>query len=244
VRPAGHAYAALNRTIGKAIHDYEMIREGDRILVGLSGGGDSLSLLWMLIDRKRRVRVPYEVCAVHLDLGFGGEPAAPALHAFCRALGVPLRVELTDFGRRGHSPENRENPCFLCARLRRRRLFEIADELGCGTLALGHTQDDVIETLFINMFYAGEISTMRPAQSLFEGRFTLVRPLAYAGKGLIERFVHEQRLPVVENPCPTSRTSRRRMVSRLLNGLYQDNPKVRGNIFRALRHVRPEYLLK
>lgn len=244
MRPAGHAYAALNRTIGKAIHDYEMIREGDRILVGLSGGGDSLSLLWMLIDRKRRVRVPYEVFAVHLDLGFGGEPAGPVLQAFCRALGVPLRVEQTDFGRRGHSPENRENPCFLCARLRRRRLFEIADELGCGTLALGHTQDDVIETLFINMFYAGEISTMRPAQSLFEGRFTLIRPLAYAGKGLVERFVREQRLPVVENPCPTSRTSRRQMVSRLLNGLYRDNPKIRGNIFRALRHVRPEYLLK
>lgn len=244
MRPAGHAYAALNRSIGKAIHDYDMIREGDRILVGLSGGGDSLSLLWMLADRRRRVRVRYELAAVHIDLGFGGDPAGPGLEAFCRTLEVPLRVELTDFGRRGHSPENRENPCFRCAWLRRQRLFEVADELGCGRLALGHTQDDVIETLFINMFYAGEISTMRPGQSLFGGRFTIIRPLAYAGKALVARFVREQRLPVVANPCPTSRISRRQTVRRMLGELYRENANIRGNIFRSLRHVKPEYLLK
>ncbi|MFO7708914.1 MAG: ATP-binding protein [Desulfobacterales bacterium] len=243
MRPAGHAYRALNRAIGKALHGYDMIRDGDRILVGLSGGADSLSLLWMLVERQRRVRVRFELAAAHIDLGFSGR-AGPLLQDVCGRLGVPLRVEMTDFGLRGHSPANRENPCFLCARLRRQRLFEIADELGCGTLALGHTQDDIIETLFINMLYAGEISSMRPAQPLFDGRFTIIRPLAYAAEALIDRFARDQGLAAVENACPTARTSRRQTVKRMLGELYRDNPNIRGNIFRALHHVKTEYLLK
>ncbi|MCU0558908.1 MAG: tRNA 2-thiocytidine(32) synthetase TtcA [Desulfobacterales bacterium] len=243
MRPAGHAYHALNRAIGKALHAYDMIRDGDRILVGLSGGSDSLALLWMLAERRRRVRVRFELAAAHIDLGFA-DRAGLGLEEFCRQLGVPLRVEMTDFGVQGHSPSNRENPCFLCARLRRQRLFEVADGLGCATLALGHTQDDLIETLFINMLYAGEISSMRPAQPLFGGRFTIIRPLAHAGKALIDRFVREQRLPAVANPCPTSRSSRRQSVRRMLRELYGENPNIRGNIFRALHHVKTDYLLK
>lgn len=243
MRTAGHAYYALNRAVGKALHAYDMIRDGDRILVGLSGGGDSLALLWMLADRRRRAPVRFELAAAHIDLGFS-DRAGPGLDDFCRQLGVPLQVEMTDFGLQGHSPNNRENPCFLCARLRRQRLFEVAERLGCGTLALGHTQDDIIETLFINMLYAGEISTMRPAQPLFNGRFTIIRPLAYAGKALVDQFVRKLRLPAVENSCPSSRTSRRQSVQRMLRDLYRENPNIRGNIFRALHHVKTEYLLK
>jgi tRNA 2-thiocytidine biosynthesis protein TtcA len=244
VPAAGRATKSLNRAIGKAIHDYAMVRDGDRILVGLSGGADSLSLLWMLADRRRRVPVRYDLAAAHLDLGFGGECAGDALSAFCSRLGVPLRVELTDYGIQGHSPSNRENPCFLCARLRRKRLFEIADELGCRTLALGHNKDDIIETLFLNMFYAGEISTMLPAQPLFNGRFTVIRPLAYADKDVITRFVRDQQLPVAENPCPTSKRSRRQSVKEMLQELYRGNRKIKGNIFHAMRNVKSEYLLK
>ena len=241
---AGRATKSLNRAIGKAIHDYAMVRDGDRILVGLSGGADSLSLLWMLADRRRRVPVGYDLRAAYLDLGFGGEGAGEALEAFCSGLGVPLRVELTDYGIQGHSPSNRENPCFLCGRLRRKRLFEIADELGCRTLALGHNQDDIIETLFLNMFYAGEISTMLPAQTLFNGRFTIIRPMAYAGKDVINRFARDRQLPVAENPCPTSKRSRRQSVKQMLQELYRGNRKIRGNIFHAMRNVKSEYLLK
>jgi tRNA 2-thiocytidine biosynthesis protein TtcA len=244
VPAAGRATKSLNRAIGKAIHDYAMVQDGDRILVGLSGGADSLSLLWMLADRKRRVPVRYDLSAAHLDLGFGGEGASDALKAFCSRLGVPLRVELTDYGIQGHSPSNRENPCFLCARLRRKRLFEIADELGCRSLALGHNQDDIIETLFLNMFYAGEISTMLPAQTLFNGRFTIIRPMAYADKDVINRFARDQQLPVSENPCPTSKRSRRQSVKQMLQELYRGNHKIKGNIFRAMRNVKSEYLLK
>lgn len=242
MRAAGPEYKSLNRALGKALHDYEMIREGDRILVGLSGGADSLSLLWMLAERRRRVPVRYTLRAVHLDPGFGGGTEGD-LAAFCARLEVPFVFERTDFGIRGHSAENRENPCFLCSRLRRKRLFEIADGWGCRTLALGHNQDDVIETLLLNMCYAGEIGTLKPLQELFAGRFRIIRPFAYAPAALIRRFARRQGLPVAENPCPSAGRSRRSAIRRLLHELYRTNPKVRGNLFHALRNVRREYLL-
>jgi tRNA 2-thiocytidine biosynthesis protein TtcA len=243
LRSSGNAYKALNRAIGKAIHDYDMIRDADRILVGLSGGSDSLTLLWMLAERRARVRVAYHLEAAYVDPGFGGG-AGETMQPFCERLEVPLRVEVTDFGLVSHGPLNRENPCFLCARLRRKRLFEIAAELGCDTLALGHNKDDVIETLFLNICYSGEISTMRPAQEMFNGRFRVVRPLAYAETELIRRFAREQRLPVSANPCPSAGSSRRADIKQLLQQLYRSNPKIKGNIFRAMRHLKPEYLLK
>jgi tRNA 2-thiocytidine biosynthesis protein TtcA len=242
-RASGYAYKALNRAVGKAIHDYDMIRDGDRILVGLSGGGDSLTLLWMLAERRARVRVAYQLEAVYVDPGFGSS-AVEALQPFCERLEVALRVEVTDFGVVSHGPLNRENPCFLCARRRRQRLFEIAAQRGCRTLALGHNKDDVIETLFLNICYAGEISTMRPAQDLFNGRFRVVRPLAYADEHLIRRFAREWRLPVTANPCPSAGRSRRADIKQLLQQLYLSNRKIKGNIFRSMRHVKPEYLLK
>jgi tRNA 2-thiocytidine biosynthesis protein TtcA len=243
LRASGYEYKSLNRAIGKAIHDYDMIQNGDRILVGLSGGADSLTLAWMLAERRRRIRVPYELNAVYIDPGFGGG-AGDALKPFCERLEIILRTEITDYGILSHSPANRENPCFLCAHLRRKRLFEIAAELGCNKLALGHNKDDVIETLFLNMCYSGEISTMRPAQALFDGHFTIIRPLAYAEAGLVRRFARAHRLPVFENPCPSATASRRAEVKSLLAELYRSNRKIKGNIFRAMRHVKPEYLLK
>ncbi len=159
-------------------------------------------------------------------------------------MGYALRVEYSDYGTIAHSPQNRENPCFLCARLRRKRLFEIADELGCRKLALGHNKDDIIETLFINICYAGEISTMLPAQEMFEGRFVIIRPLAFADEELIRRFGRARGFPEFINPCPSAAISKRREIKEMLNALYRGSKKVKGNIFRALSHVKPEYLLK
>jgi len=243
LRTSGNEYKALNRAIGKAIHDYDMIRDGDRILVGLSGGADSLSLLWMLAERRRRIPIRYDLEAAYLDPGFDGG-AAEALKPFCDRLGVPLWSERTDYGLISHSPANRENPCFLCAHLRRKRLFEIAAETNCNRLALGHNKDDLIETLFLNMCFSGEISTMRPAQVLFQGRFTVMRPLAYADQMLVRSFATSYRFPVVENPCPSAGRSRRAEVKSLLHELYRSNRKIKGNIFRSMRNVRAEYLLK
>lgn len=243
VRKFNKTYKVVNRAVGRALHRYDMISDGDRILVGLSGGMDSLTLMWMLTERLPRAPISYELFAVYIDPGFAGGFGA-SLKTYCEEMGYRLRIEPTDYGIRGHSPENRENPCFLCARLRRKRLFEIADELGCNKLALGHNKDDVIETLFLNMCYAGEISTMVPSQSFFQGRFTVIRPLAFADEDLIRKLAGEQRFPNFVNPCPTAQVSKRQEIKALLNQLYAGNKKVKGNIFRALSHVKTEYLLK
>jgi tRNA 2-thiocytidine biosynthesis protein TtcA len=243
LRIAGFEYKALNRAIGRAIHDYDMIRDGDRILVGLSGGYDSLTLLWMLAERRKRVRVAFQLFAGYIDPGFGAA-AEDVLPPFCERLEVPLRTEFTDDGVVSHGPSNRENPCFLCARRRRKRLFEIAAQLGCGTLALAHNKDDIIETLFLNICYSGEISTMRPAQELFNGRFRVIRPMAYAEEQLIRRCARNWRLPVISNPCPSAGRSRRAEIKAVLHQLYRSNPKIKGNIFHAMRQVKAEYLLK
>jgi tRNA 2-thiocytidine biosynthesis protein TtcA len=235
-------YKVLNRSIGKAIHQYGMILDGERIAVGLSGGKDSLTLMWFLQDRLSRIPIQYRLFPVYIDPGFEGG-FADELSAFCAQMGYSLRVEKTDYGIVSHSEVNRENPCFLCARLRRKRLFEIADELGCRKLALGHHKDDIIETLFMNMCYAGEISTMMPLQTLFQGRFTLIRPLALADEDVIQRFSEASGFPRLLNPCPSAARSKRQEIKTLLHQLYRSNRKIKGNIFRSMSRVKPEYLL-
>ncbi len=216
--------------------------DGDRILVGVSGGKDSMALLWSLAERQRRSPVRYELFPVYVDPGFEGG-FAEALRAQCRDMGLDLRVAQTDFGLIAHSDENRENPCFLCARLRRKRLFEIAHELDCRKVALGHNKDDIIETFFMNICYAGEVSTMIPAQSFFNGLITVIRPLAFVEEDLIRRFVRQQGLSVFHNPCPSANRTKRQEIKELLRQLYRSNPKVKGNVFRAMHHVRLDYLL-
>ena len=241
--PRGYAYKALNQAVGKALHRYDMISEGDRIVVGLSGGKDSLSLMWMLKHRLSFIPVRYELFAVYIDPGFEGG-FAREIKAYSEEMAYNLRIETTDYGLIGHSDQNRENPCFLCSRLRRKRLFEIAGELGCNKLALGHHKDDIIETLFLNIFYAGEISTMVPSQPFFNGKITVIRPLAFADEDLIARFAKAQGFPDFVNPCPSAKISKRQEIKMLLKPLYRSNRKIKGNIFRAMSHVKPDYLLK
>jgi tRNA 2-thiocytidine biosynthesis protein TtcA len=238
-----YLYKSLNRNVGKALHRYGMISDGDRILVGLSGGKDSLVLMWILNDRLTRIPIQYTLQAVYIDPGFKGG-YSQELAAACSGQGFELRIEHTDYGVYAHSAKNRENPCFLCSRLRRKRLFEIADELHCNKLAFGHHKDDIIETFFMNICYAGEISTMLPLQSFFEGKFTVIRPLAFVDEDSIARFARKQAFPLFRNPCPSARMSTRREMKTYLNMLYRHNKKIRGNIFRAMSHVKPEYLLK
>lgn len=232
----------INRAISKAAHQYNMITDNDRIVVGLSGGKDSLSLMYFLNERRSRVPVNYELFPVYIDPGFENGFSG-SLKIFCSEMGWDLRVEMTDYGIVGHSEENLENPCFLCSRLRRKRLFEIARELGCKKLALGHTKDDLIETLFLNMFYAGEISTMNPVQSMFGGDFAIIRPLAFVDGNDIRRFTESNDFPVFVNPCPSAFNSKRYEIRTMLQQLYRKNRKIKGNIFRAMRRVKLDYML-
>lgn len=233
----------MNRAVGKALHDYQMISDGDRIAVGLSGGKDSLSLMRILAERQARIPVHYELYAIYLDPGFDGG-FSHSLENYCRENGYSLTLELTDYGVQGHSRQNLKNPCFLCSRLRRKRLFEIAAELGCKKLALGHTRDDIIETLFLNMFYSGQISTMLPAQPMFEGRLTVIRPLAYVEEEMTRAFSREKGFPQFINPCPSAKNSKRQEIRSFLEQLYRSDGNIKGNIFRSLSNVRTEYLFK
>ncbi|MFP4305707.1 MAG: ATP-binding protein [Desulfococcaceae bacterium] len=230
----GAAYRNLRRDMGRAIHDFEMVRDGDRILVGLSGGADSLSLMALLADRLPRIPIQYSLIAAYVDPGFSPS-FAPELERFCRDQGWRLEVISTEDGPYSHGEENRENPCFLCARLRRKRLFEMAKALNCNRIALGHNKDDLIETLFINLCYAGGIRTMAPAQPFFDGRFTVIRPLAYADARTIRRFARRWGFPAFPNPCPSATTSRRDQIGRLLETLYASSSKIKGNIFHAMK---------
>ena len=235
-------YKKLNRSVGRAIGAYQMIADGDRIAVGISGGKDSLALLSILHRRLATIPVRYDLYPVYIDPGFEPSPA-PVIEDFCSQLGLRLHVVSTRNGIVAHSAENRENPCFLCARLRRKTLFEKTVALGCNKLALGHHKDDLIETFFINVLYSGQVCTILPVQSFFGGAFTMIRPLAYSDEADIRSYADKAGLPVVVNPCPSASSSRRSEIKALLNEFYRSNRKVRGNLFRALHHVNTDFML-
>ena len=232
----------IRHLMGKGIHTREMIRNGDHIMVAVSGGVDSLSLLWLLRERLSRIPISYTLTAVHVDLGFGAG-SGNRMESFFVKNGFDYRIIKTDIGRRAHSPDNRESPCFLCAWLRRKILFNAAEEIGCKKIAFGHHKDDIIETFFLNVFYGASISTMTPVQEFFKGRLYLIRPLFMVDKDLIKRYSDAMGWEEISSGCPTSGFSRREDIKVMLNQFYRANKKVKGNIFRALHSVRAEYLL-
>jgi len=228
--------------MGKAIHRYGLIQEGDRILVGVSGGKDSLTLLHLLHERSKRVPIHYELMPVYIDLGFDSD-RTEILKTIFEKKGLPYHIEFTDIGRRANSSENRENPCFLCSWERRKCLFHLAHRFKCNKIALGHHQDDIIETLLLNIFYSAEISTMVPLQTLFKGKITLIRPLALLEEKKIERFAREMGLPFGPSGCPSSGKTKRKVVKDLIEALSKKNRRVKGNIFRALSNIKLDYML-
>jgi tRNA 2-thiocytidine biosynthesis protein TtcA len=234
----------LKKWLEKAIMDYGMIAAGDKVLVGVSGGQDSLSLLDLL--NTSMLYVPeFSILAVNIDMGFDeAYKAYGALEIYLKENGYAYRMEKTEIGPLAHSDYNKKNPCFLCSRLRRKRIFEIAAETGCTKIAFAHHRDDIIETLLINMFYAREISTMVPNQSIFGGELNIIRPLSYIGEDLVKKYAGERGFPAIENLCPTSKVSRRSYIKNLLKELEKDNQDIRDNIFRAMGHVKPDYLPK
>ncbi|MBN2122964.1 MAG: tRNA 2-thiocytidine(32) synthetase TtcA [Deltaproteobacteria bacterium] len=231
----------MKHLMGKAIHTREMIREGDRVLVAVSGGKDSMALLWLLREHERRVPISYGITAVHVDPGFGTE-CGDRMKAFFSEQGFEYRVIRSDIGPRAHGPENGENPCFLCSRLRRKILFELAAELDCTKLAFGHHKDDLIETFFLNVFYGASISTMKPVQELFDGRLTVIRPLYMINESSVRKYARSMDWPQIDLGCPTAGSSKRESIKEMLNGFYRSNRKIRGNIFHALQNVNLKYL--
>lgn len=238
----GFVAKEMKRLMGKAIHHHQMIREGDHLLVAVSGGKDSLSLLWLLRERIQRIPIRYRITAVHVDPGFGTDSAGQ-MASFFSTHGFDYRVIETHIGPDAHGPDNRENPCFLCSRMRRKLLFELAGEIGCNRIVFGHHKDDIIETFFLNVFYGASISTMLPVQEFFGGALTAIRPLYLIDEDLIRRYATAMGWKRIELGCPSAGASKREEIKQLLQGLYRSNRKIKGNIFHALQNVNPDYLL-
>lgn len=229
------------KLLGKAINHYGLIEAGDRIAVAVSGGKDSMLLLWLLRERLRRIPVTYELVAVHIDHGFEGD-TAERLREFFIKEGFRHEIIRTDFGLRAHGPLNRENPCFLCARLRRAALFKKARELGCSKIAFGHNQDDMIETFWINICYGAQVAGMVPRQEFFGGEITVIRPLVLITAANILKMCKRLELPILPSNCPSADKNQRFEIRKVLEELYRKNRKVRGNIFHAMSNVNLEYL--
>ncbi len=230
---------AISKRIGKAMADYRMLEDGDRIAVAVSGGKDSLTLLRLLQERRSFVPLRYELVAVHIDLGFPRSFAAPLRRAF-ESLGVAYHIEKVDVLRK--TPRSKIN-CFWCAWNRRKALFETAARLGCVKVALGHHKDDIIETILMNLFFNAEISAMAPRQELFKGKIVLIRPLAYVEEEQIVRYARRVRLPFVSCNCPNAAISNRARMGTIIRQLRRICPDVKTNIFRSVKRIRSDYLL-
>ncbi len=231
----------VRRRMGRALQRYELIDPDDRILVAISGGADSTSLLWLLQNRLGRIPIDYKLFAVHVEHGFKGADYS-AVDAWVESLGIPHQVINSEIGPKAHSEENLENPCFLCARLRRKALFEEAQRLGCNKIAFGHNLDDLIETFLINIFYGSQVATMLPRQPFFRCEITAIRPLALLDSPTVRHFHENQGFPLATNPCPSKNSGKRQEIRNILQQLYQKNSKLRGNILHAMHNVNLEYL--
>ena len=219
---------------GKAMHGWQMLNPDDKVLVGLSGGKDSLSLLWLLAERRRRIPIDFTIYAMHVEMGFN-KVNHQQLADFCESLEVEFHLIPTDFGPRAHTPENLEkSPCFFCALHRRRELFQGADRLGCNKLALAHHQDDILETFLLNLFYSGSLATMKPVQPFFKGLITVIRPLALINAQQTTKFAKLLNLPLQPPCCPSANQGKRSETRKWLENLYNQNDRVRSCFWNAI----------
>lgn len=235
--------ARLRRQAGKAIADYGMIGDGDRVMVCVSGGKDSYTLLDMLLALQRRAPVNFELVAVNLDQKQPGFPEE-VLPRYLEALGVEYRIVEEDT----YSVVTRVVPrgktmCGLCSRLRRGILYRVADELGATRIALGHHREDVVETLFLNMFYGAALKAMPPKLLSDDRRHVVIRPLVYCRETDIARYAEARKFPIIPcNLCGSQENLRRRQIKQMLTAWETEDPGRTERLFRSLCNVTPSHL--
>ena len=238
-------FRKIKKAVGRAIGDFNLIEEGDRVAIGVSGGKDSYTLLHVLEALRRRSPVKYELVAVNVDAGFPGyRKEVVAEHL--RAHGFAHHMESTDAYR---IIEEKRRPgtsyCSFCARLRRGVLYSLADRLGCNKIALGHHLDDFVETLLLNQFYIGRLAAMSPKLLADNGRHTVIRPLVYVEEKDIIAFAGRSKMPIVCCACPVCGVvdQKRKRMKALVRELARDNPHIRQSMLGALGNVQPRHLL-
>ena len=235
---AGQAFY-ISKRVGKAIIDYNMLSEGDKIAVAVSGGKDSLTLLNILNARRPFSPLNYELLAVHIDMGYPCQHPK-ILAEYFKNIGINYHIEKIDILK---GKTRKDISCFWCAWNRRKALFEAANRFGCTKVALGHHKDDIVETILLNIFFRGEISAMSPKQELFQGKIILVRPLAYVEEEMIVGFAKAAGFPHEKCSCPNSITSQRTKITEIIKELEKSCPDIRTNIFRSVKRIRKDYLL-
>ncbi len=218
----------------RAVDHYHMIEEGDRIAVGVSGGKDSLALLVALANLRRFYPKHYDVVAITLEMGYE-EMDFSAVQALCDSLGVEYIRVPTQIKQIVFDIRREENPCSLCAKLRRGALHDAALAAGCKKVALGHHFDDVVETYMLSLMYEGRISCFKPVTWLDRRGITLIRPLLYTPEHYIRSFARRENLPIVHNPCPADGNTKRQEVKDLLRTLEKENRGLRERIFGAIQ---------
>ncbi len=215
-----------------------LVEDNDKILVAVSGGKDSLTLLKLSNERRKWAPIDYKLYAVHIETDFrcAGCVHTEKLKKILEDSDIPYNFEKIKI-----RDKNKKVSCFWCSWNRRKVLFTLADKLGCTKVAFGHHQDDINETLLLNMFYHGEFSAMNPRQELFGGKMAIIRPLCYVGKDVLRKFAKESKFPSQLCKCPNSQVSKRRMMKNFINEAEKDCPYVKLNIFKSIGRVNEEY---
>lgn len=220
----------------RAVQDYDMLRSGDRVAVGISGGKDSLALLCGLHRLRQILNIDCEIVGLTVDPAFGGAPADYSqISELCRDLGVPYHVVETHIGEIVFDIRNEKNPCSLCSRMRRGALYGACEEFSCNKLALGHNFDDTVETFLMNLFTEGRIGCYSPVTSLDDRSLTVIRPLIYAPEKDIRRAVKRNSLPVFKSVCPADGHTRRQDMKEFIAGLERQEHGFKNRIFGALQ---------
>jgi tRNA 2-thiocytidine biosynthesis protein TtcA len=227
------------KKVGKAIWDFKMLTEGDKVIIAVSGGKDSLCLLKIMQERAKFVPIHCEIVACFVDMGFSWLNKDILIKHFEEA-SIPYIIAKAPDQWKG---EGEDFGCFWCSWNRRKALFDLAHDIKATKIAFAHHMDDIIETMLLNLFFQGEIGTMQPCQEMFDGELDIIRPLAYVEEADLLHLSKILELPVVKSQCPHGDTSKRKLVKGLIEDLKGHNKNVKKNIFRSLTRIREEYLL-
>lgn len=222
------------KATGKLMQGLDMVHPGARIGIAASGGVDSFLLLKVMLIRQAIMPFDIELMALHVNPGFDPHSHGP-LTRWCNENGMASHIELTDFGPRAHSEENRKkSPCFLCAWNRRKRLFELCDQYNLTHLALGHNADDNVATFFMNIFQNGRTEGMSPAEEFFGGALKVIRPTMLLEKKTVIKAAKQWELPIWENICPSNGSTKRDEVMQWLEERWRGDKRIRSNVFNAV----------